>query len=519
MSTFKRGSALAALGVALSFLLANPPPVGWAAPAPATPEQSAALFRTTAAELETDGDLYLHLNVTNVISDFADLLVKIADAAAESAGDRELTDTAQRVRNFLQQEGVFDAVAIGVSSKPRGDGTHSIRTLILRRPAAPTPRFWRMLGGEPRELGVLRAIPADTAALVAADFRLDELWAMFQQGVRSIGGEQAYEKMREEIGELKTHEGIDADAAFASHNGELAIAVVLSRTENISLPIGGNVEIPKPGLLAAFGVRDDTLNKMLLKLTEEAPVETEMFEGVQIYRGPANDDAPFPLQVCAAQAGSLFFLASHPDTLKAALLAMKNGGGLLADSEFRQLAQRLPRLNNGVTYVTERFNRTVYAIQDAVTSEEHGADAPQTRIMRVIRDWLPMGTTLGVRVVKPNGIYSQTEGPSGAREIVASLTVLPLTMMLGVSVPAIAQARARAQENSFANVLRMVYVAKETWALENNKDEGAEPTLEDLKPYIKEGALNLPPGFRIIVRPIGQSPQIMGPDGDIIELP
>lgn len=519
MDMSKRGSALPALGVALSFLLASPPPVGWAAATPMTPEQSAVLFRTTAAELETDGDLYLHLNVTNLLADFTDLLVKIAEAATVSAGDRELTETAGRVRNFLQQEGVLDVVAIGVSSKPRGDGTHSVRSLLLRRPVEPTPRFWRMLGDEPRELGVLRAMPADTAALVAADFRLDELWAMFQQGVRSIGGEQAYEKMREEIGELKANQGIDVDAAFAAHNGELAIAVVLSRTENVSLPMGGNLEIPKPGLLAAFGVRDDTLKKMLLKLIDEAPVETETFEGLEIYRGPANDDAPFPLQVCAAQAGSLFFMASHPDTLKAALLAMKNGGGLLADGEFRQLAQRLPRLNNGVTYVTERFNRTIYAIQDAAMSEEHGADAPQTRILRVIRDWMPMGTSLSVRVVKPNGIYMQTEGPSGAREILASLTAVPLTMMLGVGLPAIAQARDRAQENTFVNVLRIVDSAKDQWAMENNKDDGAEPTLEDLKPYIREGALDLPPGFRIIVRPVGQSPQIIGPDGDVIELP
>lgn len=519
MNMSKRLNALAALGWTLGFLVVNTPSVGWAGPGPITPEQSAALFRTTAAELETDGDLYLHLNVANVLSDFADLLVKIADAATVSAGDRELTDTVRRVRNFLQQEGVLDVVAIGVSSKPRGDGTHSVRSLLLRRPVEPTPRFWRMLGGEPRELRALRAMPADTAALVAADFRLDELWAMFQQGVRSIGGEQAYEKMREEIGELKANEGVDVDAAFASHNGELAIAVALSRTENISLPMGGNAEIPKPGLLAAFGVRDDTLKKMLLKLTEDAPVETEMFEGVQIYRGPANNEAPFPLQVCAAQAGNIFFLASHPDTLKAALLAMKNGGGLLADQEFRRLAQRLPRLNNGVTYVTERFNRTIYAIQDAAMNEEHGADAPQTRILRVIRDWMPMGTSLSVRVVKPNGIYTQTEGPSGAREILASLTAVPLTMMLGVSLPAVVQARDRAQENTFVNVLRIVDSAKEQWAIENNKSDGAEPTLEDLKPYIREGALDLPPGFRIIVRPVGQSPQIVGPDGDIIELP
>lgn len=515
----KRVSIGVALGLTVGFLWASPSPVLCAGSDPITPEQSAALFRTTAADLETDGDLYLHLNVTNLLADFTDLLVKIAVAVTVSDGDRELSESAQRVRNFLQQEGLFDVVALAISSKPRGDGTHSVRSLLLRRPVEPTPRFWRMLGREPRELGVLHAIPADTAALVAVDFRLNELWGLFQQGVRSIGGEQAYEKMRESIRELKAEKGIDVDAAFASHNGELAVAVVLSRTESISLPIGGSVEIPKPGLLVAFGVLDDTVKKMLLKLIEDVPVETETFEGVDIYLGPANEDASFPLQVCAAQAGNLFFLASHPDLLKAALLAMKNGGGLPADPEFRQLAQRLPRLNNGVTYVSERFNRTIYAIQEAVMSEEQGTDAPQTRVLRVIRDWMPMGTALSVRVVRPNGIYTQTEGPSGAREIIASLAVVPLTMMLVVSLPALGPARVQAQENAFVSVLRMVDMAKEQWALEHNKDDNAEPTLEDIKPYLKPGALDLPPGFKILVRPIGQPPQIMGPDGDIIELP
>jgi len=517
------GSGLLALMLAFGSLLSGRPFALSAQAAPPTPERCAEVFRETAAELEPGGDLYLHVNVENLLPEFVGMLVKVLDLTAKhESGTGEAAAVARRVEDFLRQEGFYDAVALGVSSRPRGDGTYSVRTFLSRRPAQPPARLWRMMGGEPRELAVLNAIPADAALLVSSDFRLSELWAMFQQGVRSIGGEEPFKEMRGDLEDLKKEEGIDVDALVGSHTGEIAIAVLLSKTQKVALPLGGGMEIPTPSLLLALGVRDDSLMNLLLKLLKDMPVETEDVAGVAVRMGPPMPDAPVPLRVCAAQAGGLLFFASNPDTMKAALAAMKTGNGLKADPEFRRMADRLPPQNNGVTYVSERFNRTLMSVQMAQLKAA-GDGAPAAEIVQMIYDWMPMGTAIGARVVKPNGVYQQSEGPSGGREMVAALTVMPLAMVFGIATPAMVQARSRAQEameiNTLHMTLRMVDAAKEQWAMEHNKDDGTDVTLADIMPYLRPEALKLPPGHQLNVNPVGTSPQIVKPDGEVVELP
>ncbi len=514
------GSGLVVLLLVFSQILAGSPSVLSARGAPLTAERSAELFRETAAVLEPDGDFYLHLNVENLVPDLVGKIVEVLDVVAKHNTQAATAPaTARRIEEFLRHEGLFDAVALGMSSKPRGDGTYSVRQFLVRRPAQPTPRLWRMLGGEPREMAVLNAIPADTALLIASDFHLNELWTMFQQGVRSVGGENSYKEMRGELDKMKKEAGIDVDALVATHTGELAVAVLLSKTQNVALPVGAGREIPAPSLLLALGVRDDAPMKLLLKLLEGMPIETEDVGGVTVHMGPPMPDAPVPLRVCAAQTGGFLFFASHPDTMKAALAAMKTGNGLKSDPDFRRLADRLPRQNNGVTYVSERFNRTLVAIQTAQMQGMAGGDAAMAEIMAKIYDWIPLGSAVSARVVKPNGIYQQAEGPTGGREMVMTAAIMPLAMLTGIALPAFVHARTSAQGAMEINVLRMVDAAKEQWAMEYNKDEGTDVTLADIMPYLHPGALKLPPGHQLTINPLGKSPQIVKPDGEVIELP
>lgn len=513
------GGGVLALLLAFGSLLSGHPFALSAQAAPPTPERCVEVFRETAAELEPGGDLYLHVNVENLLPEFVGLIVKVLEATdPQGAETGEAVAVSRRVEDFLRQEGFYDAVALGVSSKPRGDGTYSVRSFLSRRPAQPPARLWRMMGGEPRELSVLNAIPADTALLVSSDFRLSELWGMFQQGVRTIGGADAFQEMRSELDEMKQESGIDVDALVASHTGELAFAVRLSKTQQVTLPFGEGVEIPAPSLLLALGVRDNAVMNFLLKLLEDLPIETEEVGGVAVRLGPQMPDAPIPLQICMAQAGGLLFFASNPDTMKAALAAMKTGNGLKTDADFRRLADRLPRQNNGVTYVSEQFNRAWMSLQMAQLKAAEG-DSSAADVVKVLFDWMPTGTAASARVVKPNGVYQQSEGPSGGREIVASLTIVPLAMIFGIATPAMIQARSRAQEAMEINMLRMVDAAKEQWAMEHNKDDGTDVTLADILPYLRPGSLQPPPGHELNINPLGTSPQIVKPDGSVIELP
>ena len=61
--------------------------------------------------------------------------------------------------------------------------------------------------------------------------------------------------------------------------------------------------------------------------------------------------------------------------------------------------------------------------------------------------------------------------------------------------------------------------AKEQWAMEHNKAEGAAVTEADLAAYVRIGQLGLPPGHTLRINPLGAAPVIVKPDGTELSLP
>lgn len=60
--------------------------------------------------------------------------------------------------------------------------------------------------------------------------------------------------------------------------------------------------------------------------------------------------------------------------------------------------------------------------------------------------------------------------------------------------PASVETQAESERNQCMNNLRMIYAAKQEWALENNKTADAVPTAQDIAPYIKLDANGNIPG-------------------------
>ncbi len=490
--------------------------------APPTPERAAELFHATAAELDTGGDLFVYFEAENV---FANLMAKIDEIVniitRHEPEAKTAQDVVRRINDFLSAEGFHEFAGYGLSSKPLGDGNYLVKSFVARRPNAPAPRCWRMLGGEPRELSVLGMIPRDTAFLLSFDIRPGDFWAFVQQTVLGIAGTDAYKSMRAGLDELKRAQNVEVDALIASLSGEVAFAIQLSRDENVRIPLGKNsLEIPSPSALVTLGVKDGTLMSAFLDQVRKGtvPAKETTVEGVHVYLGPAMPDSPVPLQFAVAETDGFFLLASHPKVIVAAISAMKRGDGIKSDPAFASLMARVPRQNNGVSYVDERFNRTVVDIQVAQLREQND-DGVGAEIMGKIMGWFPMGSALSVRIMKPNGFQSQTVGPTGGKELVMAMAAMPIGMMAGIALPSFLQVRATAHEKVLINTLRIIDAAKEQWAMENNKDDGAQVTEEDIAPYLRPGSVNLPPGHTLRINPIGESPVIIKPDGTEITLP
>ena len=71
------------------------------------------------------------------------------------------------------------------------------------------------------------------------------------------------------------------------------------------------------------------------------------------------------------------------------------------------------------------------------------------------------------------------------------LTVAILGILMAIAVPNFLAIRANVQKDMCINNLRQLKLAKEQWALENNKLDSDTPAAADLNSYIKDGANSL----------------------------
>ena len=87
------------------------------------------------------------------------------------------------------------------------------------------------------------------------------------------------------------------------------------------------------------------------------------------------------------------------------------------------------------------------------------------------------------------------------------IVVAIIGLLAAIAIPNFVKARTTAQKNSCINNLRQIDGAKEQWALENKKTEGAACADTDVAPYLKGSAMpSEPAGGSYTVNVIGTAP-------------
>jgi len=88
--------------------------------------------------------------------------------------------------------------------------------------------------------------------------------------------------------------------------------------------------------------------------------------------------------------------------------------------------------------------------------------------------------------------------------------VVFIPMMMAIAIPNFVRARDISMQNACINNLRQIDAAKNEWALENNKTNGAPVTAADIKPFVKlDASGNLPKcpaGGTYTIGPVGTVP-------------
>lgn len=88
----------------------------------------------------------------------------------------------------------------------------------------------------------------------------------------------------------------------------------------------------------------------------------------------------------------------------------------------------------------------------------------------------------------------KTNRKSGFTLVEIMIVVAIIGLLAAIAIPNFVKARGTAQKNACINNLRQIDGAKEQWALENKKSEGATVVDTEVEGYIKGGRPSCPGG-------------------------
>jgi hypothetical protein len=527
----KKNSLL--LGAATAVLLAGIAAFNFgcgkpAAPMPKTGTSPASATRTSFAEvtaqLDPGGNFYLYLGTAQWLEH---LSAKVESWRTNIAAIPDLTpdNTANInkafdiVNHLITDSGVQDITGMGMSSVEVEPGMFRNKALLHHYAGTGTGFLWKLCGQEPHALTGLDLLPANTALATFTDLDLPLLWKVTQDEVAKSGFPQAQDFITKLPAQFEEKTKLKWDAVINSIGGEAGFALTLNESNNIPIPLPGSaLIIPEPGLLLVLKVNDDTIfNRIDQELKSNEQVVSVEQPGLRMRTMPVPVPFIGMLRPTTASSGGYLLIASS-DALINEALAVKSGKtpGLKSTDEFKHLSQNIPDQGNQFTFMSERFGRVIYQVQQQIMTGQMargGQSAAQNQWMQTLFHSRP-AFAYSVGMNTPQGCL--TVGNSS--QSFANMVLLPAAfvpaMMAGIAIPNFVKARETSQQNACINNLRQLDAAKNEWALEKGKKEGDVCTAEDLKPYIRlvNGQLpKCPAGGTYTIGPVGENPKCSVP--------
>ena len=430
-----------------------------------------------------------------------------------------LNKTFDIVTRVIKDSGVEDITGMGLSSVEIEKGMFRNKMLLHHYPGTGNGFLWKLCGQSPHALTGLDLLPANTALAGFSDLDLPLLWTVTQDEVAKSGFPQAQDFIQKLPAQFESKTQLKWDAILNSIGGELGFVLTLNESNTIPIPLPGTaaLTVPEPGLLLVLKVNDDTLfNRIDQELKKNPSVISVEQTGLKMRTMPVPLPFIGTLRPTTASSGGYLFIASSDELVNDAL-AVKSGKspGLKATDEFKRLSKNIPDQGNQFTYMSERFGRIMFQVQQQAINGQmaKGGGAAQTQWMQAFFHSRP-AFAYSVGVNTPQGCL--TVGNSS--QSFANMALLPAVAVPGIlaaiAIPNFVKARATSQQNACINNLRQLDAAENQWALEKGKKNGDVCTEDDLKSYVRlaDGKLpKCPAGGTYTIGPVGAAPKCSVP--------
>lgn len=444
-------------------------------PSPAT---AASLHAAAATDLQTGGDNYL---IRYTAGRLEATMTAMGGVVVESGSGNEAAGIS-RVDSFLRKAGFYGVQAVGFSTVPRQSGLKDLRMVLLRDAETASKPLWRaLLGNAPTDRKLIGYLPANTAFVLNVTPDAEAIWSLYTEGALATVHDGNGERAAASLHEMSEKLGADVEQLLASIKDEFLIAVQVDQSARIPVPMGRTqAQIPTPSLLIAAKVVDDRIARFVSQKmsTPEAPWQKSQKGNMTIHTFPAPLSSPVPFQPALAYGAGVMLFGSTPDAVHAALSAAEAGDGLVAAESFRNVFGRGPIQANALHYSAPIFTETIHGLVGQMAKTNGGVNlgamlgTPSGRSAgwtltnaedRVLLKGVGTGTTLANLF---QGMGAQ------------------LPMIAGMAMPRMMQSRERARDAVCRANLRQIEFAKQAWAADNNPDNAAVPTEEDLKEYL-----------------------------------
>lgn len=306
-------------------------------------------FQEIASKLDPGGDLFLVLNGGRWLDRLMDSVLPESDAPLTSAEELDEQDLVERVRRFVNRQGIGGLLGLGVSTLPLGDGDARLKVYLSRDPIDAGLPFWRgFFGWQPRRLLTLDFVPGDAEFVWAATVDLGTVWQLVKDAEATIGTDDLSAFVSEMERWSSSQLGISLDDLTATLRDELMVVVRFDRSPGAL----GEVVSGLPAIEWAVAV--GTGHSALLEATKSyytnrmETFSSQTVAGIALHQ--VQGEAPSAAFVSVP---GFFVWGSSGEIVKDALLAHSHRNGLTARAAFTDAFSGVSMVNNGVIYVSE----------------------------------------------------------------------------------------------------------------------------------------------------------------------
>lgn len=460
-------------------------------------------FQDVTSQLDPGGNLYAYLSteqwltgLSTQVSSWREFAKSIPNVKPEE--QQNITRVFDVVTSLVKNSGVEEISGVGISSIARETNSYHTKFLLHHYKGQGTGYLWSMFGKTPHPLNGLDLLPANSAVATFSDFDLPLLWSVLDKEIAQSGIPGAKEELAKVPEQFAKATGLKLDQVLASLGNEYGLVITLNESNMVTLPLGKQpVEVPEPGIMLVIKVKDDLIFNRVDELMKDNPAVIKVDkDGVKMRTMPLPLPLPIALRPTVARSGDYLFIAST-DALVSEALAIKAGKkpGLQSTDEFKQLAQGMPQTGNQFSFVSQKFGKTWAQVQSQVMENSAAGQAGQAEFLKKLMSF--KGGAVHSYSVSANGeegwVGNANGNQDGSKIVLVPLVAVP-AVLAGITLPALAKAKSKAQSINCINNLRQIDAAKKMWALENKKSDNDVPTWQELTSYLPAGRPKCPQG-------------------------